>query len=404
MTGDNDVRERLSGVEVPPTGLRVETLVARGRRRVLRRRAVQAGCGVALAAGLLIGAPSLLPRSEGTPLDQAGAAPGSSASAGPRQPVADPGLPTLRCAGTRLPVPAGMTSVQPAGVDPSGRYILGNNTRMSTASTPEGKVSGVGDSQPILWTDGVPQALPKLGDWVSADAVNAAGVVVALAGSRDKSSDSVLRYTDGQPEKLRPTAGKWTYRTVEINAKGDIIANATRQGDTDSRVDAVMLWKAGSPTATKLPLPAGADVRDITDTGRLVGTVSTGPEVEDLHSYTWNQQGKGKKLADPPGEHGSVNQARGDWATGNLWPSGAVARWNLETGGVTELPVDAPANGVNAAGWIASSGTVLRDDANVELGLADGVKGEPLEVADSGLVVGLPFDGSSGVLTWRCDG
>jgi len=404
MTSDNDVRERLSAVEAPPTALRVETLVAQGRRRALRRRAVQAGCGVALAAGLLIGAPTLLPRAEGPALDQAGAAPGSSAEAGPREPVADPRLPTLRCAATRLPVPAGMTSVQPAGVDPSGRYVLGNDTKMSAASTPAGKVSGVGDANPILWTDGVPQALPKLGDWVSADAVNADGVVVALSGRKDKWSDSVLRYIDGVPTKLRPTAGKWTFRSVDINARGDIIVNAIQQGDTDERVDAVMLWPAGSATATKLPLPTHAEVQDITDTGRLVGIKTTGQGVEGLSSYSWDQQGKGKKLAEPSGEHGAVSVARGDWATGNLWPSGAVARWNLTTGGVTELPVDAPANGINAKGSIASSGTVLRDDANVELGLADGVKGEPLHIADNGLVVGSPFDGSSGVITWRCDG
>jgi hypothetical protein len=32
------------------------------------------------------------------------------------------------------------------------------------------------------------------------------------------------------------------------------------------------------------------------------------------------------------------------------------------------------------------------------------MRGDPLAIPDSGLVVGLAFDGSSGVITWRCDG
>jgi hypothetical protein len=403
MTGDNDVRDRLSAVEVPPTGLRVDALVAGGRRRVRRRRMLQAGCGVALAAGLLIGAPSLLPRAGGAGPDQAAATPQSSTAAGPREPRADPRLPTLRCEGTRLPVPAGMTAVRPVAVDPGGRYVLGNDYRDSDASDAAGKLAGVGDSQPVLWTDGVPQALPKKGDWVSGNAVNAGGVVVALAGRKDKWADSVLRYTGGVPQKLRPPAGKWTFRSAMINATGDIIVNASRTSGSEFHIDAVMLWKAGSPTATKLPLPTGAEVTDLTDTGKLVGTKFTGTGMAALGSYVWDQRGEGRELTDPAGQHGSVSEAGGDWATGNLWPSGAVARWNLTTGEVTELPVDAPAQGINSAGWIASAGTILRDDANVELGLAGGVEGDPLKVSDTGLVVGLPADGSPGVLTWRCD-
>jgi len=404
MIGEQDVRERLQAIEVPAARLRVETLVAGGRKRVLRRRAVRASCGVALATGLLVGVPSLLLRPADQPPDQAAAAPTAGASpsmsAGPREPMADPGLPTVRCGATSLPVPAGMTAVQPAGVDPSGRYVIGNDLRASDRSTPEGKVAGVGDSRPILWTDGQPQVLPKLGDWVSVSAVNAGGVVAALAGTKDNGSDSVLRYTGGVPEKLNPPPGKWTFSQAMINAKGDVLANAGRPG-SDDRTDAVLLWKAGSRTATKLPLPAYAEARSITGDGTIVGFVisATGHAT----SYAWDQQGKARELTTPAGQQGTVTAARGDWATGNLWPSGAVARWNLRTGKATELPVDAPANGINNAGWITSSGTVLRTDANVELAPANAVKGEPMAISDTGLVVGLPFDGSSGVITWRCD-
>lgn len=406
MISENDLRDRLDAVDVPPTGLRVETLVAQGRKRVLQRRTVRAACGVALATGLLVGVPSVLlnPGGGGT-TNPIGDEPASSASAeGPREPTAVPGLPTVRCAGKMLAVPAGMTTVQPVAVDTSGRYIVGNDVRMSELDTPEGKVAGVGDSQAILWTDGTPQALPKLGDWVSASAVNADGVVAAIAGPKDKWADAVIRYTGGVPHKLTPLTGKWTFESAEINTAGDIVANATRQSTAGNRIDAVMLWKAGAQTATKLPLPLGAEARSILDDDRIVGVLAKGSQISDLNSYVWTPQGKGTKLENPQGQNGSVYEARGDWATGNLWPAGAVARWNLKTGEVTEVAVDAPGNSINASGWIASAGTILRDDANVELQLADDdVKGEPIAVSDTGVVVGLPFDGSSGAISWRCE-
>jgi hypothetical protein len=402
MIDEQEVRERLAAVAVPATKLQVATLVESGRKRVLRRRAVLAGCGVVLATGLIVGVPSLLLRPGGPPPDQAAAVPTAPDPSGPRQWTADPGLPTLKCPATRLPVPAGMTTVQPGGVDPSGRYVLGNDVRSSELDTPEGKTAGIAAGQVILWTDGQPQVLPQVRDWVTASAVNADGVVAAIAGPRDEWADTVVRYTDGVPEKLTPPPGKWAFTEAKINATGDILVNADRAG-SDHRTDAVLLWKTGSRTATRLPLPAYADGKGITDDGTIVGQVISG-NGEKLTSYTWNQRGKGRALKAPAGQQATVSNVRNDWVTGNLWPSGEVGRWNLRTGEVTRLPVGSPANSINDKGWIASNGTVLRDDANVELGLADGVRGDPLAVSDTGVVVGLPFDGSSGVITWRCAG
>ncbi|MEV4702509.1 hypothetical protein [Actinoplanes sp. NPDC049316] len=381
MMGEQDVRERLQAVEVPGTRLSVETLVAGGRKRVLRRRAVQAGCGVALATGLLVGVPSVLLRPGGGPDETAG-----------------PSLRTVQCAATSLPIPDGMNAVQAAGIDPGGRYVIANDLRTSKLSTPEGKLAGVEKSQPIQWTDGMPQVLPKVGDWVRAEAVSAGGVVAAVAGPKDKWADSVLRYVAGVPEKMTPPTGKWTFREAAINARGDIIVNGSRKGSGD-RTDAVLLWKAGSATATRLPLPAYAEGTSILDDGSVLGSVvSKG----DLTSYVWDEQGRGRALTAPAGQQGAVNNAHGDWATGNLWPSGQVARWNLRTGEMTALPVNAPAHAVNAEGWIASDGTVLRDDAKVQLTTPGGGKAEPLQISDTGVVLGVPFDDGSTVITWRC--
>jgi hypothetical protein len=283
-------------------------------------------------------------------------------------------------------------------VDPGGRYVIANDFQTSKRSTPQGKLAGVGRSQPVLWTDGMPRALPKVGDWVQADAVSAGGVVAAVAGPKDKWADSVLRYIGGVPEKMTPPAGKWTFRNAAVNRRGDIIVNATRQGSGD-RTDAVLLWKADAAAATRLPLPAYAEGTSILDDGSVLGSVVV---KGDLTSYVWDERGRGRALAAPAGQQGAVNDAHGDWATGNLWPSGQVARWNLRTGEVTTLPVNAPAHAVNAEGWIASNGTVLRDDATVELSAENGGKGEPLAISDNGLVVGQPLDDSSAVVTWGC--
>ncbi|MGA5305844.1 hypothetical protein ACPCHT_38535 [Nucisporomicrobium flavum] len=383
MMGEQDVRERLKAVEVPATQLRVGAVVEGGRRRARRRRAAQAGLGAALATGLLAAVPSLMAYTNG---QRAG------------QPA---GLPsTAVCPATWLPVPDGMTAVRAAGVDPGGRYVIANDFRSSKRSTPQGKLAGVGHSQPVLWTDGMSQTLPKVGDWVQADAVSAGGVVAAVAGPKDKWADSVLRYIGGVPEKMIPPAGKWTFRDASVNRQGDIIVNATRQGSGD-RTDAVLLWKANAATATKLPLPAYAEGTSILDDGSILGSVVSAKG--DLTSFRWDERGLGRALTGPANQQGAVNDAHGDWATGNLWPSGEVARWDLRTGEVTVLPVNAPANAVNAAGWIVSNGTVLRDDATVELSSENGGKGEPFAIADTGLVVGWPFDDRSGVITWQCD-
>ncbi|WP_157408525.1 hypothetical protein [Actinoplanes sp. N902-109] len=405
MMGEQDVRERLQAVEVPATSLRVETVVAGGRKQARRSRMLQAGCGAALATGLLAGVPAVLMHPGDQPPAQAAAAPAASpgGSAGPRQATPNPDLPTLRCAATSLPIPSGMTSVQPADVDPTGRYVLGNNSRSSDKLTPEGKVAGVASAQVVLWTNGRPQALPKVRDWTAGDAVNAGGTVAAIAGAKDKPGDAVVRYTAGVPEQLTPPAGAWTFSLASINAGGDILVNASRQGG-DDRTDAVLLWKAGSATAVKIPLPRYARGTSLLDDGTIVGDLATGNN-GTITSYTWNQQGKGQALKAPAGQDGSVSNAHGDWATGNLWPSGEVARWNLRTGEVTQLPVGSPAQSINAKGWIASDGTVLRNDTNVDLGLLpDGTRGDPLYLSDSGLVVGLPFTGASGVITWQCNG
>ena len=390
MMDEQQLRERLGTVEVPPTRLQVSDLVDAGRRRVLRRRGIRAGCAVALATGVLVAVPSLVF--------------GSGGSA-PAQP-ADTRKGAVSCDVTRLPAPAGLQSITAAGVDPTGTYVIGNSItgQRESGSVKSGTVHLVA---PILWVNGQPQALPVQGKSTSAAAVNAGGVVAAVAG--DEQWTSVVRYVDGVPEKLTPPAGNWIYLGyLSINAKGDVLVNARHQTDPEGK-GIVLLWKAGAQKATQLPLPANAEGLEILDNGTIVGDILKGPKINDLSSYAWNQQGVGHKLKTPAGQSGGVNAARGDWATGNLWPSGTAARWNLRTGAVTDLGIHAPASAINAGGWIITDGTLQRDGRSLTLVTSVGVPGEPVDVSDNGVVVGSILssdkDGAvvrGGALTWQC--
>jgi hypothetical protein len=369
MMDEQDVRDRLGAAEVPPTRLRVQAVVAAGRRRVFRRRAVQAIGGAALATGVLMAVPSLVPVPSN---DLAGSQQGE-----------------VRCAAAKLPVLAGMTAVTAVAVDPAGKYIVGNNVGDKEAS------------QPILWTNGRPRALPAVGGSVHASDVNAAGAVAAVAGD----AHSVYRYVDGVPAKLTPPPGDWIFwPKPRINARGDVLVSARQKSKGEA---IVLLWKAESPTAARISLPAGARGADITDDGTIVGDVVTG---SDITAYAWDQRGNGRKLTTPAGQSGEVHSAQGTWATGNVVSSGTAVRWNLRTGAMTDLHVPATATAINARGWIIVDGSLQRDGVTVKLEPSKGATNEPADVSDAGLVVGTLLgydkDGSTtskGPLTWRCD-
>jgi hypothetical protein len=52
---------------------------------------------------------------------------------------------------------------------------------------------------------------------------------------------------------------------------------------------------------------------------------------------------------------------------------------------------------VNALGWVIAGDSVQRDDATVDLAAPEGLTGTPVDVSDTGLVVGSVYDyGTSG--------
>lgn len=383
MMDDQDVLDRFRAAEVPASRLSVESVVTAGRRRTRRRRAVRAGCGVALAAAAVVAVPRLLPASD------------DRAEIG----VADR---VTSCTATPLPVPAGMTNVWARAIDPNGRYIVGHHITGKPDTDPSTrKHTGTAPADAVLWTDGRVTALPAPLRVVQPTGVNADGVVVAV-GSDGKRLDRLLRYVGGIPQQAKLPAGQWELMSyAKINARGDIMATAQPVGKAaDATV--VLLWKAGSDSATRVPLPAGADGKALTDDGEVVGDLVTGSTVRP---YAWDAAGQGRELPTPHGETGSVNNGRGDWAIGNLWPSGALVRWKVSTGEMTGLDVHAPGHAVNGRGWMIADGALRRDDGVVKL-----TQGDPFDVADNGTVVGSVTGESAdrtgmvslGPLSWKC--
>ena len=129
-------------------------------------------------------------------------------------------------------------------------------------------------------------------------AANASGVVVGLV--EEPQQEYVFRYANGAYTRLLTPPGDWhLYPVPAINAAGDVVINVEPRGNSGGKDSIVLLWKAGSTTAVKLPLSAGANAFDITDDGTIVGAmyrdgVATG-------AYVWDQRGNGPKLGLPAG-------------------------------------------------------------------------------------------------------
>ncbi|MGC3862985.1 hypothetical protein ACPSM1_22665 [Micromonospora chersina] len=389
MNDEQELRDRLRAIQVPASRIEIDGLVRAGRRRAFRRRSVAGAGGVAVATALLLTAPSVLTTAGARP--DAAPVGASPAATGPTGGGTTAAASPASCQPSELPLPPGMRNVTAAGVDPTGRYVVGNDV--------------VGqDFRPVLWTDGKPQALPVPGRSVEVTAVNAAGVAVGLV--QDGRQEYVFRYQSGASTRLRTPPGNWhVYPRPAINAAGDVVINAEPTGNSGGEDSVVLLWRAGATQAVRLPLPDGANAFDITDDGTIVGALYRDGVASA--AYAWDQQGKGRKLAAPAGETAAGYAAQGDWATGGLWPSRSAALWNLRTGALTRLTTDGPGDAVNASGWVVAAGVLLRDGAAVELRVPGGRTGLAVAVSDTGLVVGLARPGDDGAenagpRVWRC--
>jgi hypothetical protein len=104
-----------------------------------------------------------------------------------------------------------------------------------------------------------------------------------------------------------------------------------------------------------------------------------------------------------------VQAARGDWAAGELWPSGNVQRLNLRTGATSQVAVQTPVDAVDRNGWFVTGTRMYSGDSPVALDAFEDSQVYVSDLSDTGKAVGsiLTDDGieaqkGSGALMWSC--
>ncbi|SIM86385.1 hypothetical protein [Micromonospora cremea] len=340
---DQRIAALLQSAPVPEPRVDVGRAVRDGRRRRQRRR-VGGIAAVTVMAGLgAVGAVQLSgAASRPAPTTPAiAASPDGTVSTAPRPPVT--------CEASWLPQPIGGPVAVANGVDPTGRYIVGDIG------------TGQEDGRVVLWTDGQAGVLPAAAR--HAAAVNAGGIVVGTNGD-----GTGWVYRNGKLRFLATPRGYDAVLVHAINGRGDIAGTARGAGDSHHAV----LWSADRPQEHRLVGQPGSVATGITEDGTVVGAMGQLP-------YRWTPQGTGAALAVPDGyPRASVDSAHGEWAIGMVpgrQEGGATqmlpVRWNLTTGAVSLLPFP------GAAG-IAGNGDLL---------VADGA---PLVVAPDGTSRRLP--------------
>ncbi len=397
MDDEPDVRAFLAGADTPPSRVDLTAVVADGQRRVRRRWAVAAaGTTAAVLAGL-VGVPAAIATVRGAPSRGAavGASPAMSASRSAVVPPSPSPLATNVCVARPLKLPSGIKQAKAMSVDPTGRYVGGQE---------DGKLT-----RGILWTDRKPTILPIHEDWVEVDAINEHGVATGIAEDNAGKVEYVFRYADGKVTKLTNVAGyTHVFPYPAINAAGDIVVNAETPGSAEGAGSIAMIWKAGTTVAERIPLKTTDNVMAITDDGTLVGAHYTNSQAAG--AAAWTQSGQETKLDQPAGTVAAAYDARGEWATGGLWTKGeggsatGTPLWNIKTGAVTVLPGEV-ANAVNASGLVLSGySQLLRADGRAPR-LPTPANGHiyATGLSDTNVVVGSISDNSTSTpMTWSC--
>ena len=308
------LREILSTIEPPASGITAAGLLQEGRRARRRRRQwYTASAAGAVTFGLVVTA-GLVGRAGTVPSPQAGAS----------TPAAAPG-----CTAERLALPPNTNEGGVNAASPDGRHLAG-------------AVTGPGNpALPVRWdgTRAVPIPIDGTGE---ATGVNDSGVAVGR-GQTAGHQHYAWAYAGGKVVKLPVPKGYTGAEASAVNAAGQV-AGVLFAGEHNAAV----VWQSATADAgvTVLDAPGGAMAFGISDEGVVVGSLETGA------AYRWDANGRGSKLAGPAGTDGGSGAlgVRGDWVYGLLtksepsagdktaFPGGTVidpnvaVLWNLATG------------------------------------------------------------------------
>jgi hypothetical protein len=349
----------------PPPGFDAHAALTAGRRLTRRRRLMAITAVVALGATAGVSATVL---SHGPVVPPAGIAEPLEVEVGP-WPATPAGL---DCEATEVELPAGRVSAELFGIDPDGRYMVGD------ATGPDG-------TGPVLWRDGIPEPLDGITQWI---AVNRSGVVVGVdAPNGDGRPRHAYVLRDGAVHRLAVPEGYSAAVPTVITDDGDIFGTLLRGeaefGDGPSRFGYnfhsagttrdldLVYWPAGSVDSPRvITEPGQAQAIGVAGSGLLFAGVSTGDP--GPMPYAWSNRLKGGPFPLPVGwdglrlayvrgdflyglrPHPSAGQSSGTGTERLQWrrPSQLV-RWNIRTNRVETfadpvMSIDA----ANAAGWV----------------------------------------------------
>jgi hypothetical protein len=386
MLDDQRIAALLQSAPVPEPRVDVGRAVRDGRRRRQRRRvggiaAVTVMAGLGVVGAVQLGGAASRP-APATP--DLAASPAGTVSTAPGSPVT--------CEASWLPQPIGGPVAVANGVDPTGRYIVGDIG------------TGQEDGRVVLWTDGQAGVLPAGAQFAAG--VNAGGVVVGT-----NSDGTGWVYRDGTLRFLATPPGYDAVLVHAVNGRGDIAGTAWGAGDSHHAV----LWSADRPQEYRLLGQPGSAATGITEDGTVVGAMDQLP-------YRWTPQGTGAALPLPDGyRHASVDSAHGEWAIGMVpgvqLQGGAVqmlpVRWNLTTLAVS-LPPFLGASGIAGNGdlltgdgaplVVAADGTSRRLPGRPEVRATEAGTYTANGISDDGLtVVGAVYENQLyRPLVWRC--
>jgi hypothetical protein len=348
---EEQARDWLESVDVPPPRLEVAQIIQIGHRQVRRRRQLAVG-GTAAVLAAVAAIPATVPL---LPAGGGGQSPASTPVPGTDAP-----LPVLACDVTELPLPDEYADpaaevypdVQVAAMDPTGRYIVGNGPYQRHAG---GAIRDTDPNGLVLWEDGNPTALTPLYGGAMATGVNADGVVVGQGSQEtgDSRRPYAWIYRDGDMAELPVPEGYAFAEASAINTPGDVVGLVYR--NEDGRGRSVVVWPAGDLDRPRvLTGPASpASPMWITDHGLVVTQLMAedGGVGWDDGAYLWAPDGTGQELPLPEGATNvAVRGVRGDWV---------VASATLPAAPVTEPPSPVPSP---TSSPLTSPGVAIRWD------------------------------------------
>jgi hypothetical protein len=328
---------------LPSPDVDIERAIVAGRRGKRRRRAL-AGVAVVAAGALTVTAAVGIIRSDGAGTDPSVAADVTATGATPGP---------VSCRIERLAVPGGDHPVRVTGMDPTGRFVLGQVLPTNNVDF---------DLPTLIWDNGQLTSVHLPGTQQELSDITTSGLAIGTYYQGGQPRPVVVR--GGQVTAL---TGVYAGQAMAINDAGTIVGGNIRSAGA---APVPVRWDSPTSQAVNLPLPAGFPygfATGITEDGTIVGVVNN--DRGESRPYVWLPGGAARELPTPTGAAGAIpNAVGGDWATGSGPATDGAGEvqmgvvWNLRTGEATALP-GFRARSVGSNGWLVGVDTTRHPGA-----------------------------------------